>query len=137
VPLHGIPGDFDLWIPARPDVATILEGAPSERGETLQLESTGTIQVWVADCVGGLADFRATEREVTVEASSASAAYYQDLGGAPNPALTGGGIAWLINVPPPATSLTVRRSGQEVASARVPVRQGALTIVTVNYPQFL
>jgi hypothetical protein len=138
LPLQGIPGDMVLWLRLAPaDFPLLLSGVPSIRGEVLDFDSRGVVNAWVMDCVGGLADFRSTEPEVTVEAVPGTGAYYQDLGGSSNLDVGGGGISWLINLAPNTTSLTVRRSGSEIAKAQIPIRPRAITMVTVNYPQFM
>jgi len=125
--------DLVLWAPGGVVPPGLGSAAMTERRETMDLVEHGAVVVWVADCVGGLADFRGTPSpRTTITTSTGSAPYYFV-----DPTRTGGGYAWFINVPPDSTSVEVRLDGKPQQSARVPVRAGATTAVHFNYPQFL
>jgi hypothetical protein len=106
-----------------------LEAALAARGEVLD-PAAASVYGLVADCISGLADFQSLEPSITATAQPGTTAPI-------DPALEGGGSFRFVNLAPPTTTIEVRRNGTPIARAVVPLREGAATTVTFNYPQFL
>jgi hypothetical protein len=128
-PWQPVVGDITLWVSAGP-ASVGLGTAAATRGEVLDGVKKGTVDAFVADCVGGFADFRSLSPEVTMTASSGGRPYYGT-----DVLATGGGDASFINVPPGSASIVVQRLGATIATAVVPIRAGAFTFVVFNYFQ--
>lgn len=136
-PRQPVIANITLWVPGRDDYLS-LDAAAAVRHEARSTDS-GVVHVNVADCVGGNADFNSADPQVVITGPPGVSEYYVDRLGSFDALAKAAGTADFINVPSGTLSVSVQHGTNPstlVGTAVVPVRAGAMTFVTFNYPQY-